>query len=168
MRRIHSLTAMTFHGGDNQLQETGYGSACIEPFGYPQGKLREKCPVYRYQSNFSGMLRRLVVSVIVLLISFMGSANIAGAVPVVSYTNNYDSGPNLWTYEAAIFNDTSDLLYDFVIYPTANPIGAADLTSEGWGAADAGHVAPDYFVHLHLMGTQSLRPLPFRNPGHSP
>ena len=66
------------------------------------------------------------------------------------------------------FNDTTDLLYDFVIYPTANPIGAADLTSEGWGAADAGHVAPDYFVHLHLMGTQSLRPLPFRNPRHSP
>ena len=66
---------------------------------------------------------------------------------VLSYTNNYDSGPNLWTYEAAIFNDTTDLLYDFVIYPTASPIGAADLTLEGWGTPDIGHVTPDYFVH---------------------
>ncbi len=78
---------------------------------------------------------------------FLGVVNTASAVPIVSYTNNYDSGTNLWTYEATIFNDTTDLLYDFVVYPTANPIDAADLTSVGWGTADPGHVAPDYFVH---------------------
>lgn len=83
----------------------------------------------------------------ILFVLVFGIVNIAQAVPVVSYTNTYDSGPNLWTYEATIFNDTADLLYDFVIYPTANPIGAANLTLEGWGAADSGHVAPAYYVH---------------------
>ncbi len=93
------------------------------------------------------MRTRITCLGLTLLTLFMCMAGTANAVPVVYYTNNYNSGTNLWTYEATIFNDTPDLLYDFVIYPTANPIEAADLTSEGWGNADLGHVAPDYFVH---------------------
>ncbi|MBI5096675.1 MAG: PEP-CTERM sorting domain-containing protein [Nitrospirae bacterium] len=83
----------------------------------------------------------------ILFVLLLGIVNIAQAVPVVSYTNTYDAGPNLWTYEATIFNDTADLLYDFVIYPTANPRGAADLTLEGWGAADVVNTLPVYLVH---------------------
>jgi len=92
------------------------------------------------------MRTRTIYLALILLMLFLGMANTASAVPVVSYTNNYDSGTNRWTYEATIFNDTPDLLYDFVIYPTANPIDAADLTLVGWGAAEIGHGAP-YFVH---------------------
>ena len=92
------------------------------------------------------MRTRTIYLALILLMLFLGVVNTASAVPVVSYTNNYNSGTNLWTYEATIFNDTTDLLYDFEIYPTANPIDAADLTSEGWGVGDIGHFAP-YFVH---------------------
>lgn len=82
----------------------------------------------------------------ILLLSFWGVYDIAHAVPEVSFTDVYNSGTGLWTYESTIFNDTSDLLYDFVIYPTVEPLSGADLTAGGWGLADVGTVSP-YFVH---------------------
>lgn len=92
------------------------------------------------------IMSKLVFSVMVLVVVLMGIAGIARAVPV-SYTNTYDSGTNLWTYEITITNDTADFLYDFVVYPTVQPLSGADLSPSGWGAADIGNISPDYFVH---------------------
>lgn len=87
-----------------------------------------------------------ILSAIIVFLALSGTVNIARAVPVVSYTGAYDSGTGLWTYEGTIFNDTADLLYDFIIYPVMEPASGADLTSAGWGPADLGSVSP-YFVH---------------------
>lgn len=92
------------------------------------------------------MIRRLIFYFVLLWIVVLGIVDIAQAVPVVTYNNSYDSGSNLWTYDATIFNDTSDILYDFVIYPTAQPLSGADQTGIGWGPADVGNISP-YFVH---------------------
>ena len=92
------------------------------------------------------MSTRTIFTGIFLWLFLMGVVDIAGAVPIVSYTNTYDSGTTTWTYESTITNDTADLLYDFVISPTVEPLSGADLTLEGWGAAEVGNVSP-YFVH---------------------
>lgn len=93
------------------------------------------------------MRRRIILSTMILLLSFLGLEDIARAVPVVNFTDVYNSGTGLWTYESTILNDTSDLLYDFVIYPTVEPLSGADLTAGGWGPADMGTVSPYFFVH---------------------
>lgn len=92
------------------------------------------------------MIRRWIFYFVSLLIVVFGIVDIVHAVPVVTYDNSYDSGSNLWTYDATIFNDTSDILYDIVIYPTAQPLSGADQTGIGWGPADVGNITP-YFVH---------------------
>lgn len=79
-------------------------------------------------------------------ILLFGRVNLSHAV-TVDYTNIYDSGLNLWTYTSAVTNDTPDLLYDLVIYPTVQPLSVADRSAVGWGTGDLGSVAPDYFVH---------------------
>ena len=89
---------------------------------------------------------RFFLSGMIMLLLLIGMANIATAIPVVSYSNTFDSGTNLWTYESTITNDTPDLLYDFAIYPTAKPLSGADMTTVGWGLADVGSTSP-YFVH---------------------
>lgn len=93
------------------------------------------------------MKTRFFLSGMTMLLLLMGIVSIASAVPVVSYSNTFDSGTNLWTYESTITNDTPDILYDFVIYPTVKPLSGSDMTAVGWGLADAGGIAPDYFVH---------------------
>lgn len=92
------------------------------------------------------MIRRWIFYFVSLWIAVFGIMDIAHAVPVVTYSNSYDSGANLWTYDVTIFNDTPDILYDFVIYPTVQPLSGADQTGVGWGPADVGNTAP-YFVH---------------------
>ncbi len=92
------------------------------------------------------MIRRCIFYFVSLWIIVFGIVDIVHAVPVVTYNNSYDSGSNLWTYDATIFNDTPDILYDFVIYPIAQPLSGADQTGIGWGPADVGNTAP-YFVH---------------------
>ena len=82
-----------------------------------------------------------------LWILLTGMASVASAVPVVSYSNTYDSSTNLWTYESTITNDTTELLYDFMISPIVKPLSGSDMTAVGWGPADVGDIAPDYFVH---------------------
>jgi len=78
-------------------------------------------------------------------ILLFGRVNLSHAV-TVDYTNIYDSGLNLWTYAMDVTNDTPDLLYDLVIYPTAQPLSVADRSAVGWGTGDLGNFVP-YFVH---------------------
>lgn len=92
------------------------------------------------------MIRRWIFYIVLLCIIVFGMKGIAQADPIVTYDNSYDSVSNLWTYDATIFNGTQDILFDFVIYPTSQPLSGADQTGIGWGAADVGNTAP-YFVH---------------------
>lgn len=89
-------------------------------------------------------MRAIIVGLLWVLL--IGWVDMAGAVPAVSYTNTYDAGTGTWTYESTILNDSSDLLYDLVLYPAVEAIAGADLTLYGWGTADIGSVSP-YFVH---------------------
>lgn len=75
----------------------------------------------------------------------LGGVNLSHAV-TVDYTNTYDSGLNRWTYALDVTNDTPDLLYDLVVYPTVQPLSASDMSAVGWGAANVGNIAP-YFVN---------------------
>ena len=86
---------------------------------------------------FSGMMAGILL---------FGGVHLAHAVSV-DYSNTYDLGSNLWTYEVAVTNDTPDLLYDLALSPTVQPLSAADRSAVGWGAGDVGTVAPNYFVH---------------------
>lgn len=82
-----------------------------------------------------------------LTLALGGAAGLSHAVSV-GYSNTYDSGLNLWTYEATVANDRADdLVYDLAISPTLQPLSAADMSATGWGVADVGNIAPHYFVH---------------------
>jgi hypothetical protein len=93
------------------------------------------------------MIKRCIFSLLTVVILVIGMTDVSGAVPVVSYTNTCDSGLILCTYEATVFNDTTDYLFDLFLSPTAMPLDAADMTAYGWGIADIGTISPDYFVH---------------------
>lgn len=90
-------------------------------------------------------MRWMILTVLIFVLG--GTAGFSHAV-ALSYSNGYDSILNLWTYEVALTNDTTnDLLYDLAISPTVQPLSAADMSAVGWGAADVGNIAPAYFVH---------------------
>ena len=88
------------------------------------------------------MIRRWIFYFVSLCIIVFGMKGIAQAVPIVTYDNSYDSVSNLWTYDATIFNGTQDILFDFVIYPTAQPLSGADQTGIGWGGCRCGKHSP--------------------------
>lgn len=89
-------------------------------------------------------------------ILFFGGVNLSHAV-TVDYTNTYDPGLNRWTYLMDVTNDTTDLLYDLMVYPTVQPLSGADMSAVGWGTVDPGIIAPDYFVHwMADLGSEIL------------
>lgn len=89
--------------------------------------------------------RRMISTLLALALG--GAAGLSHAVSV-GYSNTYDAVLNLWTYEATVANDSADdLVYDLAIAPTLQPLSAADRSAAGWGAAEVGSIAPDYFVH---------------------